>query len=158
DGYECSALPERAKRVWEFCQLHLAVCRWQADSDGTENARGLPALHATIRHDQQGSEEARVPFRGNDHLLRLHAVGRARERPPGYLFQISGISAIAALERLVWMCGGMDVWRYGSLAPEGRQIWAASSFHTSIRGPSGLDIRQQRPHASSESGNVAKLS
>ena len=48
--------------------------------------RGVPARTEALRRDEQGAEEARLPLRRLDHLLRVHAGVRPRRRPRADVF------------------------------------------------------------------------
>ena len=50
----------------------------------------IPAQTARVGGDEQGAEAARLPLHRPDHLLRVHAVGRARRRPRAGLLQADG--------------------------------------------------------------------
>ena len=72
---ECGSF---ASYIWQFVD-------GKPHRESPALAQGGAGADGSIRRHEQGAEEARVPVRGLDHLLRLHAGRRHGERPHGGL-------------------------------------------------------------------------
>ena len=70
-------ISRRAEGVRLVRRVHLAVRRRQAAREHGGARRRCAREHGAVRRDEQGPEEARLPLRRHDDLLRLHAGDRA---------------------------------------------------------------------------------
>ena len=68
------------KAIWQLRPLHLAVCRRKGKNQPLEIVAALAGANARIGCHEQGFEETRLPLRGLDDLLRLHASHRHGQR------------------------------------------------------------------------------
>ena len=75
--------------LWSFVDGEPLVGRWRS-------ARRAPGRDRALAGALEGPEEARLPLRRADRLLRVHAGGRARERPHGRLLPLPGADVMTA--------------------------------------------------------------
>ena len=69
-------------------RLHLELRRRRAEGEPLPQARRAPGRDRRVEGDEQGPEEARLPLRRPDGLLRVHAGVRPRQRPHGRLLPL----------------------------------------------------------------------
>jgi 3-methyladenine DNA glycosylase Tag len=103
------------QRIRHVRRIHLAIRRGPSPAERLAEHERSPCTHSGVRRHEQRPQTARLQFRRQHHLLRLHAGRRLGERPPGRMLPAPPTAENTARHKIVErIC---NPFRYGFSRP-----------------------------------------